>query len=560
MSFADALEMVATTPEINPEVGATETVSASSSIFWYLLVPAISLYIFYYWFSRRRLNEMASKIPGLDGFPVLGVAHRFFGKTHDEIFTELMEYIQESGDKAGKLWLGPRLHVYLLDPRDIEIILGSSVHLDKSPEYRFFEPWLGDGLLITSGNKWRRHRKIIAPTFHLNVLKSFVELFNKNTHDVIERMKKQHGKTFDAHDFMSECTVEILMETAMGVDKKGHKNGFEYAMAVMKMSNILHTRHINPFLRLNWVFNLTKTSKEQVKLLETIHGVTNKIIENKKKDFDSGQKRYITSSSTKEEDSALSANKGLKDDLDAHDDDIGQKKRLAFLDYLLESRDNGNNFTEDEIREEVNTIMFEGHDTTAAGSSFFLSVMGVHPEIQDKIYEELDAIFGDSDRDCTFQDTLEMKYLERCLLESLRMYPPVPLIAREIKKDVRLASNTNIVLPAFSTIIIGTYALHRDKDIFPNPDVFDPDNFLPEKQANRHYYSYIPFSAGPRSCVGRKFAMLKLKILLSTILRKFRIEADTEEKDFKLQADLILKRADGFPIRLVPRNRGKAIA
>lgn len=89
------------------------------------------------------------------------------------------------------------------------------------------------------------------------------------------------------------------------------------------MSNILHIRHINPFLRLNWVFNMTNTSKEQVKLLETIHGVTDKIIEHKKKAFDAGQKRYITSSSTREEDSALSANKGLKDDLDANDDDIG---------------------------------------------------------------------------------------------------------------------------------------------------------------------------------------------------------------------------------------------
>lgn len=83
-------------------------------------------------------------------------------------------------------------------------------------------------------------------------------------------------------------------------------------------------------------------------------------------------------------------------------------------------------------------LSFQGHDTTAAGSSFFLSMMGVHQHIQDKVIEELDQIFGDSDRPATFQDTLEMKYLERCLMETLRLYPPVPIIARQINQDVTL--------------------------------------------------------------------------------------------------------------------------
>lgn len=80
----------------------------------------------------------------------------------------------------------------------------------------------------------------------------------------------------------------------------------------------------------------------------------------------------------------------------------------------------------------------QGHDTTAAGSSFFLSMMGIHQDIQDKVIDELDKIFGDSDRPATFQDTLEMKYLERCLMETLRLYPPVPIIARHLKQDITL--------------------------------------------------------------------------------------------------------------------------
>lgn len=90
----------------------------------------------------------------------------------------------------------------------------------------------------------------------------------------------------------------------------------------------------------------------------------------------------------------------------------------------------------------INRFCVQGHDTTAAGSSFFLSLMGIHQDIQKKVVEELEEIFGDSDRPVTFQDTLEMKYLERCILETLRMYPPVPIIAREIKEELKLGRDT----------------------------------------------------------------------------------------------------------------------
>lgn len=110
-----------------------------------------------------------------------------------------------------KLWIGPRLVIFLLHPADIEIILSSNVHIDKAPEYRFFKPWLGDGLLISTGAKWRAHRKLIAPTFHLNVLKSFVDLFNANSRHVVKKLEKEIGKEFDCHDYMSEATVEMLL-------------------------------------------------------------------------------------------------------------------------------------------------------------------------------------------------------------------------------------------------------------------------------------------------------------------------------------------------------------
>lgn len=304
----------------------------------------------------------------------------------------------------------------------------------------------------------------------------------------------------------------------MGVSKKTQgQSGFDYAMAVMKMCDILHVRHRSLLLRANWIFNLTKYAKEQMKLLGVIHGLTTKVIRNKKAAFKLGTRGSLARTDIQTQDANMNNSKvtsveglsygqsaGLKDDLDVDNeqDDIGEKKRLAFLDLLLESAENGALISDKEIKEQVDTIMFEGHDTTAAASSFFLSLMGIHQDIQEKVVQELNDIFGNSDRPATFQDTLQMKYLERCLMETLRLFPPVPLIARELKEDLKLSTG-QYTIPAGATVVVTTYLLHRDSKIYPNPTKFDPDNFLPERQANRHYYAFIPFSAGPRSCVGK---------------------------------------------------------
>lgn len=222
----------------------------------------------------------------------------------------------------------------------------------------------------------------------------------------------------------------------MGVSKKTQdKSGFEYAMAVMRMCDILHARHRSIFLRNEFVFTLTRYYKEQGRLLNIIHGLTTKVIQSKKAAFEQGtrgslaqcelkaaalekereqQEQEVTATSSPSEDKTTSSNTpvaglsygqsaGLKDDLDVEDNDIGEKKRLAFLDLMLESAQNGALITDTEIKEQVDTIMFEGHDTTAAGSSFFLSLMGIHQGIQDRVLAELDTIFGDSQRPATFQ-------------------------------------------------------------------------------------------------------------------------------------------------------------
>uniref|UniRef100_A0A0A9XIT4 Cytochrome P450 4g15 n=1 Tax=Lygus hesperus TaxID=30085 RepID=A0A0A9XIT4_LYGHE len=347
--------------------------------FFLVLIPYLAIKYFRWRSSRSRLYQLAERLPGPKSSVILGNAESFMSAP-SVIFKNVVQEIKEFPDVM-KMWIGPRLLVFLLHPADVELILSSQEHIDKAPEYKFFKPWLGEGLLITTGEKWKLHRKLIAPSFHLNILKSFLGVFNKNSLDVVKKLEKEDGKEFDCHDYMSEATVEMLLETAMGVDKKAQENGYDYAMAVMKMCDILHLRQTKLWMRPDMLFLLSSYGRLQKQLLSTIHGLTKKVVSLRKADHKSGfvDTRLINniSDSPPEQvstsDYSYGGSKGLKDDID---EDIGQKKRLAFLDLLISGAQGGVVLNDDEIQNQVDTIMFEGHDTTASASSFFLLRFG----------------------------------------------------------------------------------------------------------------------------------------------------------------------------------------
>ncbi|KAH8286726.1 hypothetical protein KR018_003080, partial [Drosophila ironensis] len=539
-----------------------DAVSTSTTFLGYsptlttLLGTMIVLGLAEYYRRNTREYKMVKNIPSPPELPLLGIAHMVAGLSNSEIMHVGLGYMNKYGETM-KAWLGNVLIVALTNPDDIELILSGHQHLTKAEEYRYFKPWFGDGLLISNGHHWRHHRKMIAPTFHQSILKSFVPTFVNHSKAVVDRMALEAGKSFDVHDYMSTTTVDILLSTAMGVKKlpEGNKS-FEYAQAVVDMCDIIHQRQVKLLYRLDSIYKLTKLREKGDRMMNIILGMTSKVVKDRKENFQEESRAIVEEVATPGPAGAASKKEGLRDDLDDIDEnDVGAKRRLALLDAMVEMAKNPEiEWNEKDIIDEVNTIMFEGHDTTSAGSSFALCMMGIHKDIQEKVFAEQKAIFGDNMlRDCTFADAMEMKYLERVILETLRLYPPVPLIARRLDYDLKLASGPYTV-PKGTTVVVLQYCVHRRPDIYPNPTKFDPDNFLPERMANRHYYAFIPFSAGPRSCVGRKYAMLKLKVLLSTIVRNYIVHSTDTEADFKLQADIILKLENGFNISLEKRQ------
>ena len=271
-----------------------------------------------------------------------------------------------------------------------------------------------------------------------------------------------------------------------------------------------------PFLWWKNLFKRIKLGMEHDRLIDELHTFTKDIIRERKKNTTSGQQA---------------------------------SKRMAFLDILLHSKtEDGQDLSLADIQEEVDTFMFEGHDTTAAAMTWATYLIGRHLDVQNRIHEELETIFGDDiERPVTMEDTKKMKYLECVIKESLRIFPSVPMIARVTTEDCFIDTH---LIPKGTQVLIFTYLIHHSPLIWEDPEIFNPDRFTIENSTGRHPFAYIPFSAGPRNCIGQRFALLEEKVILSQLLRNFTITSHDRREDIKMVGDLILRPAKPLNVTL----------
>ncbi|KAL6259145.1 hypothetical protein P5V15_009067 [Pogonomyrmex californicus] len=436
-----------------------------------------------------------------------------------------------------KLWLGPFALVGICQPDDLEKILSSTKHLTKGFIYSFLNPWLGTGLLTSKGTKWHERRKILTPAFHFSILKQFIEILIEEGNHITQSLKNIKGSTVDdLASFIGHHTLNAICETTMGtcLQRMGESQ-VQYRQAIHEMGNIFVYRLMRPWLAFDSIFALTPMGRKQAKCLKILHGFTEKIIEERKQYHERNNRRYLENFSNK------------IDKIEADDEEVigMKKKRLAMLDLLIAVAPDYN-MNDLDIREEVDTFVFEGHDTVAMGLTYAILLLAEHKEIQECVRKEVSAIMQANKGKLSMSALNDMSYLERCLKESLRLYPSVPYISRILSEDVKLQS---YLVPSGTTIILNVYNIHRDSHFWPNPDVFDPDRFLPEKIQNRHPYSYIPFSAGPRNCIGQRFAMLEMKAIIAPLVYNFYLEPIDYLKDFRFIVDLINRVA--HPIRKI---------
>lgn len=423
--------------------------------------------------------------------------------------------------------------VSLYKPEHIEVVLNSNSVINKGWDYKYIKPWLGNGLITSSGKTWRKMRKLLTPAFHFKILENFQVMINKHSTVLIEKLKRKEQEPWlNVSHLMSLCTLDIIAETAMGVEVRAQENEeSEYIKAIIRIQEILFGRMMSEWLSPDVIFNISPNGREFYKVLKIIQNFTRQVISEKKKEM--------------QENFEDIQNKENDDDENIY---MQSRKKKALLALLLYHHFNNGDISEEDIIDEVNTFMFAGHDTTGLGISWALYNIGLYPDIQQKIRDELQLIFGDDkDRPITKADLREMKYLECVLKETLRLYPSVPNISRTNFEDLKL--NEEMTIPKGSSIFIGIYSLHHDPEFYPNAEIFDPERFLPENAKGRHPYAFIPFSAGPRNCIGQKFALMEQKIIISNILRQFWIKSlDPRDKIIEY-GDMMLRPGNELRVK-----------
>jgi cytochrome P450 len=214
---------------------------------------------------------------------------------------------------------------------------------------------------------------------------------------------------------------------------------------------------------------------------------------------------------------------------------------------LLAARDDeGNPMSKQQLRDEVITLFIAGHETTANALAWAFYLVAQDPAAEARLLQELAPLQG---KPPTMGDLAQLPYSEQVIKEAMRLYPPAGGVTRQPIHDIELGGYP---IAKGSTIAISTYVMHHDPALYPDPDRFDPDRFTPENEANLPKYAYLPFGGGPRVCIGNSFALLEARLILLTVLQRFRLHL-APGQTVRAQQVFTLRPKGGLPMRIQAR-------
>ncbi|XP_016942700.4 probable cytochrome P450 312a1 [Drosophila suzukii] len=507
-------------------------------MFWLglgLPLIALSLYLLYVFERQRRIDCLTRNWPAPPALPFIGHLHILAKLVGPHPLRRATEMINTHlKDHRGKLWMGTKLYLVDCNPKDIQALCSAQQLLQKTNDYRIFENWLCEGLFTSGFEKWSHRRKIIMPAFNYAMIKQFVHVFERQSRVLLSRVTEfaESGEPLDFLKLISCFTLDTICETALGVSVGALSSPkSDYLDAVKEILVIIDTRLKNLFYRSSFIFRRTSHFKREQELLKILHGFTEGIIQKRLDEICQDAVNFNTESTQNAEME-------------------GGKRTLCFLDSLLQAKGpTGQPLTVKDIREEVDTIIFGGFDLTATTLKFFMYNMTLYPEHQERCREEVWSVCGRDKREpISMEQVRQLEFLEACVKETLRMYPSGPITARKATANCQI---NDFFIPKGSDVIISPIYMGRCKDFFPDPLVFKPERWSSGAEPKIEATTFIPFMTGARSCLGQRYAMVMLKVVLAHLLRNFLFEPLGERQvKMKLNYVITLHTVDPYLCRV----------
>jgi cytochrome P450 len=402
--------------------------------------------------------------------------------------------------------LGPQNCYLVTHPdwiRDLLVTHASSLVKSRSTER--LKIVLGEGLLTSEGTRHQRQRRLLQPAFHRPRLSEYATIMAEEAHRAGERFRD--GQPADLDREMMRLTLAIVARSlfSAGVDEDARLVG-ESVDDLLKLFPWLVLPFSEHLQRIPWL----PVSRRIATARSRLDSVVLRIVRQRRAAPDAGN---------------------------------------DLLGLLLNARDedDGAGMDDTQVRDEVLTLFLAGHETTAVGITWAWYLLAHHPQAESRLHEEVDRVL--QGRPPRLEDVERLAYAERVFAEAIRLYPPAWAMGRRAVEPVPVGPYS---IPAGSILILSPYVTQRNPELWPDPEAFDPNRFLPEAREARHRFAYFPFGGGPRICIGERFAWMEAVMILATLAQRWRFEALSREP---LHADplITLRPRGGF--RVIARRR-----
>ena len=416
--------------------------------------------------------------------------------TTDESFPEVAKYIAEYGNFCLIKPVSRSNNTILInDPDAVKAILVKNhENYKKGPGFERVKMLLGNGIIVSDGAFWRRQRRMIQPAFSRQCISGLATKMQKANQQWLERwqQKAEQNELLDVSSETSELSLEIILRCLFSDD----------------MDKLIEQEGQNPFEILT--YDLARDIQFVMKF-RALKSFVQQFMDDRRE----SSIRY-------------------------HD----------FLEAFMDAKDKetGEGMTDKEIIDEVMTLIIAGHETGATTLNWAWYLLSQNLSEEKKLHNEVDNnIVGDIP---TFDEVGNLPFSRQVIEEALRLYPPVWLYSRTAIEDDTVCGYN---IPAGTNIFFAPYYLHRHPDFWEEPESFKPDRFSAEEVKKRHKFAFIPFSAGPRRCIGDYFSIVEMQIHLGTMAQKFKLEYVADELGVELDPQVNLRSKNSIMMKLIKR-------